>query len=72
MLLKSGRGPLTLNSDGLLSLLRISKLNADLNGACVLPVRNLILETSKAQNSLGKTQRSVILQNIIPLAISLK
>ena len=35
-------------------------------------VKHLILETSKAQNSLEKTQRSVILQEIIPLVISLK
>ena len=35
-------------------------------------VKHLILETSKAQNSLEKTERSVILQEIIPLVISLK
>ena len=33
---KSGRAPLTLDSDSLLSLLCISKLNAD-PGACVPP-----------------------------------
>ena len=29
--------PLMLNSDGLMSLLRISKLDTDLYGTCVLP-----------------------------------
>ena len=53
-------------------MLRISKLDPDLHGAYVLPLKHLILETSKAQNSLEKTQRSVILQEIIPLVISLK
>ena len=33
---------------------------------------NLMLKTNKTQNGLGKTQRSVILQKIIPLALSLE
>ena len=40
---KSGRAPLTLNSDGLLSLLCISKFNAD-HGACVPPRRKFDAE----------------------------
>ena len=35
-------------------------------------VRSLMQESSKAQNSLGKTQRSVILWKIIPLVRSKK
>ena len=33
---KLGHAPLALNSDGLLSMLRISKLDADLHGTCDL------------------------------------
>ena len=38
---KLGHAPLTLNSDGLMSLLRISKLDTDLYGTCVLPWKEL-------------------------------
>ena len=36
---KIGNAPFTFNSDGLLSLLRISKLDPDLHGAYVLPCK---------------------------------
>ena len=38
---KLGHAPLTLNSDGLMSLLRISKLDTDLYSTCVLPWKEL-------------------------------
>ena len=55
----------------LLSLLCTCKLSAD-HGACVFPCKEFDIRNEKSAKQLRKTQRSVILQKIISLVISLK